>query len=102
MIDLTGSLTLKRVSQIVPGRDGERCHVSTVLRWVLKGVKRNGVRIRLEAVRVGGRYLVQPEALDRFIQATTGGSAAEALPRTEPQKLRASEAAGAALDQAGV
>jgi len=45
---------------------------STVFRWIVKGVKSvSGVPVKLEAVRVGGRWLTSRGAIARFVAATT-------------------------------
>lgn len=55
------------------GRDREKpINFSTVYRWVLKGIVGPGrKRIRLEAVRVGGRWITSREAIQRFVERLT-------------------------------
>jgi hypothetical protein len=64
--------------QVPPNRNGRPVHVSTLVRWIHHGV--GGVR--LEARRLGGRWVTTLEALDRFSQAQTDGhpSATQAGP----------------------
>jgi len=38
----------------------------TVWRWAETGVLFQGVRIKLESIRIGGRYFTTPAALERF------------------------------------
>ena len=57
---------------IPPSRSGKRVHVSTLIRWIRQGLKTShGQRVRLEAVRVGGKWATSLEALDRFFHALT-------------------------------
>lgn len=66
-------LTLHDAARLLPSnRAGKRVNFATVWRWVLKGVNTlEGNRVRLEAVRVGGRWLTSREALDRFAASLT-------------------------------
>jgi hypothetical protein len=56
MIDLSNESPLSltaAAAQIPPARNGKRCHLSTVLRWVLRGARSpRGDLIKLEAVRL--------------------------------------------------
>jgi hypothetical protein len=45
-------------------------HLSTVIRWVLRGV--GSPPIRLATVKVGGRRYTTAAAIEEFIAATTG------------------------------
>src|SRR5947209_5991282 len=67
------TLRLADVGQhLPPGRNGKRPSLSCVLRWVLDGVRLDdGRRVRLEAVRVGGKWVTSIEALERFAAAQT-------------------------------
>jgi hypothetical protein len=88
-----------------PSRNGKRTHLSTILRWILRGAKApDGSRVRLEAVRLGGRWLTSREALQRFAERLTPSLGGEALtaPRSPASRRRASEAAGAELERRGV
>ncbi len=50
---------------------------STVRRWAMNGIqsKADGKIIKLECVRVGGRYWTSRAAVGRFLEATGGTSA---------------------------
>jgi hypothetical protein len=69
-IDL-GSETLVSLSQaarlLPPGRRGRPVNLSTILRWIIDGV----AGVRLEGLRVGGRWLTSKEALARFAERLT-------------------------------
>jgi excisionase family DNA binding protein len=43
----------------------------TIYDWIWRGVRVPGTaaRVKLEVVRLGGRYRVRPDAIDRFIEA---------------------------------
>lgn len=59
-------------SRLPPGRSGKPVHFSCVLRWVTNGIcGPDGQRIKLEAVRVGGRWLTSKEALARWAERLT-------------------------------
>jgi hypothetical protein len=90
---------------IPPSRGGKGCHLSTVLRWVLRGVPGpDGTHIRLEGLRLGGRWLTSREALERFSQRLTPnlGSTPAPAPRTPEQRHRAAERAAQELKQMGI
>lgn len=51
-------------------RGGKPVNPSTVWRWTTRGVRdRNGVLVRLEAIKVGGTCCTSDEALLRFFRA---------------------------------
>jgi hypothetical protein len=53
-----------------PSRSGRPVHPATASRWALRGVKtRDGRLVRLEAARVGGRWVTTEPAIRRFIGA---------------------------------
>jgi hypothetical protein len=92
--------------RIPSGRRDRPVNPSTLFRWVHDGVKLpTGSVVRLEAVRMGGRWLTSLEALQRFAEAQTprldGQAEAPAL-RTPAARRRASERAAAELDKAGI
>jgi hypothetical protein len=77
---------------------------SCVLRWVQQGIPGpDGRRIKLEAVRVGGRWLTSEEALARWAERLTPRLDAELAPgpRTINQRQRADAKAKKQLEQAG-
>jgi hypothetical protein len=56
-------LTLAQASHIAPGRPSVNC----LWRWARRGVvARNGERIKLQHIRVGGRIYTSREWLDEF------------------------------------
>ncbi len=75
MIDLAKEQTLSltqaaREPIFPPGRKGARPTLSCILRWVLKGLKGpEGRFVRLEAMRLGCRWITSREAIQRFAEA---------------------------------
>jgi hypothetical protein len=107
-IDLSTETTvsLSQAARLLPpGRRGRPVSLSCLLRWVLGGAKGpGGDLIRLEAVRLGGRWLTSREALQRFAERLTPqlGSAPAAAPRTPGRRARAGDRAGRELDKIGI
>jgi hypothetical protein len=87
-----------------PGRGGRPVSLSCVLRWVLNGVRaKSGEVVRLEAVRLGARWVTSVEALERFTERLTPDLGAEPTRRTTAaQRTRASERAEKALEEIGL
>jgi hypothetical protein len=108
MLDLTTEtpLSLADACRLVPpGRGGKRTHLSTFVRWIRNGAPGpQGERIRLEAVRLGGRWMTSREALQRFAERLTprlGDAPATSSP-TVRQRQGAAERAGRELEKLGI
>lgn len=97
-------ITLNQAAKMLPpGRRGRPVHLSCILRWILSGVRTSHGRIRLEAIRMSGRWLTSIEALQRFAEAQTPALAdPPPLPRTSMARQRASERAEAQLQKLGI
>jgi hypothetical protein len=108
VIDLSTETPLSlaaAAAQTPPGRNGKRCHLSTILRWILRGAKApDGTLVKLEALRLGGRWLTSREALQRFAENLTQRVPDEPrqLPCGPAGRRRASEAAAAELKRLGL
>ena len=108
MLDLTTEtpLPLADACRLVPpARGGRRTHLSTLLRWILRGAKAPaGDVVRLEAVRLGGRWMTSREALQRFAERLTPRLGADPAPpaRTPAARSRSSERAAAKLQELGI
>jgi hypothetical protein len=108
MIDLSleQPIPLAEACRLVPpGRGGKKTHLSTLLRWILRGTKApGGQTVRLEALRLGGRWVTSREALQRFAETLTPRMdvGAAAGPLTEAKRRKASERAAAELEKLGV
>jgi len=78
---------------------------STVWRWILQGVRLpDGSRVKLEAIRLAGRWLTSVEAIERFIAAQTPALHSDSAPRprTTTQRQRAAARAGKKLEAMGI
>ncbi len=87
-----------------PTRLGRPVNISTIWRWCRKGVLVRGVGVvKLECIRVSGRWLTSREAIGRFAARQTPASEhmTEGL-RTPGQRRRASERAARELDRIGI
>jgi Protein of unknown function (DUF1580) len=109
MLDLRNEepITLAAAAKMFPPtRQGRPISLSAIFRWISDGIKGpDGTRIRLEAARVGGRWLTSVAALERFAMAQTprfGGEETTMKIRTLGQRQRASEAAARELEKAGI
>jgi hypothetical protein len=70
MIDLRTEnlISLVQAARLIPpGRNGKATHISTLMRWINPGAR----GVRLEAVRLGGRWLTSAAALQRFADRLT-------------------------------
>jgi hypothetical protein len=90
MIDISKKelITLDEAAQLLPaGRRGRRVNLSTIFRWVVEGS--NG--IRLEAVRIGARWLTTTACLQRFAEQLTEAALSEqsATPSTPGEQPEA-------------
>jgi hypothetical protein len=87
-----------------PHRRDRPVNPSTIWRWVVDGVRLpGGGKLRLEAARVGGRWLTSEQALARFIDAQTVVQFAPAeRPATPRQRQHAAERAGETLEALGM
>jgi hypothetical protein len=91
--------------RLPPGRRGRPVSFSCVLRWITDGIPGpGGSRIKLEAVRVGGRWLTSDEALARWAERLTPRLDSEPAlgPRSLARRERDSERAARELDRAGI
>src|SRR2546427_130282 len=109
MIDVTteSMIGLAAAAKLVPpGRRHRPAHLSTILRWIRAGAKApDGTTVRLEAVRLGGRWVTSKEALQRFGERLTpdlGGAGERPAPRTAGRRRKASERAEKELAKLGI
>lgn len=74
-------------------------HASTFIRWITKGSR----GVRLEAIRLGGRWFSSRAALQRFAQALTPlpGNDPALRPPTPSQQKRGSQKAAEELRKLG-
>lgn len=92
--------------RLPPGRRGRPVTLSCVFRWITDGVKLpSGDVVRLEAVRLGGRWITSVEALERFAARQTPDMSSRPAPTPTPPpatRQRAAAKAGAKLERMGL
>ena len=106
-IDLTteSAITLADAAALLPpARAGRPVTAECILRWILRGCRIPGSteRVRLEALRVGGRWLTSREALQRFAERQTPTFNDSPRIRTAAARSRASERAEQRLQAIGM
>ena len=100
-------IPLAAVSGVLPAHRGSG-HIGgqTVFRWITRGVRAvDGRVVRLEAVRLGSRWLTSAAAVGRFSAALTTPAIAPTSPTadpTTPSAPRRPTAAGRELDALGI
>lgn len=94
-------VTLQAACTRYPGyRGAKHKHPSTLTRYILKGARSmSGRRVKLEAVRDGGRFLTSIEALDRFHAALS--DAAPTPQQSKTQFDKCAEAVERELEEIG-
>jgi hypothetical protein len=108
VFDLTTEtpLPLSAAAKLIPpGRGGKRTHLSTLLRWILRGAKSpSGEVVKLEGLRLGSRWVTSAQALQRFAERLTPrlGGGAVSPARTPKQRERATTRAARELEKAGI
>jgi hypothetical protein len=108
MLDITreSTLSLAQAADLLPpGRGGARPTVGCILRWILKGAKApSGDLVRLDAIRLGGRWVTSREAIQRFAEALTPQLNGNAVlpPRSAAKRRQASERAAKELEKLGI
>jgi hypothetical protein len=81
------------------GRNGRPVHISFFIRAITRGIRGH----RLEALKVGSRWITSVEALQRWAERQTPGTAAASGgPITSPRQQEAAEAAERELDRLGL
>jgi hypothetical protein len=109
--DLTHDLTRETLLSLAqaarrfpPYRANRPVNPSTIWRWCRQGVKLPcGAVVRLECVRVSGRWLTSEEAISRFVAKQTPCLEQPiAIPRNPAHRRRASERAARELDRIGI
>lgn len=80
------------IARQYPGNRGaDRLHPATLTRWILKGIiSADGRRVKLDAVRVGHRWLTSEAAVTRFFAALADAPTTEA-PATRAPAVRRRE-----------
>jgi hypothetical protein len=79
--------------------------LACLLRWLMEGVQlADGSRVKLEAVRLAGKWISSAGALRRFIEAQTPrlDNDTQVSPRTSAARKRANDQAERTLEKAGI
>lgn len=105
-IESGDGLSLSAAGRLFPGhRGGIAVDPSTVHRWLTRGSRAaDGRVVRLEAVRVGGRWLTSRGAVGRFVEALTAAAppvTAPPAPRTATARRRHIDASVTKLESKG-
>lgn len=107
MIDVFSEsmLTITQACRILPtGRNGARPQFTTLWRWIRDGLKApDGHLVKLEAIRIGCKWMTSREALARFFQRLTPAEqVAPPSVRSPSARNRDAERAGQALAKKGI
>jgi len=91
---------LQDVPRLMPRTPrGRPIHLCTVVRWKDRGLR----GVKLEAVRLGGRWVTSREALERFVERlTSAASAGGAASETTATVNRRADQAGEVLKREGI
>ena len=106
MIDIHSEplLPLSEAASLVPAAcRGKKTHLSTVLRWILDGVRGpDGTRVRLEGVRLGRRWMTTRTSLQRFAERLTPDIGAAPRPPSSATQHCKEKDLAAELDRLGL
>jgi hypothetical protein len=108
VIDLTTEIPLPLAAAaklVPPARSGKRTHLSTLVRWITRGAPGpDGQLVRLDAVRLGSRWVTSRQALQRFAEALTPrlDDTKGSLPRSPRQRQQAADRAAKELEKIGI
>jgi hypothetical protein len=106
MIDISSEkiLPLREAAKLVPSaRLGRPCTFQCILRWVLNGTRApDGQNVKLDALRLGGRWITSREALQRFAESLTPQASPPKPTKTTKQRQRAADKAEAELTRLGI
>jgi hypothetical protein len=108
MIDIADEalLSLREAAKLLPSaRQGRPVSFACVWRWVLHGCRAaDGQLVRLEALRLGSRWVTSKEAIQRWAERLTPAVDDKPLspPPTLKQRRKAAERAEKELERLGV
>ena len=88
--------------RVPSARSGSQLHPNTIWRWAKRGLKtRNGQRVYLETVRLGGANFTSVEALSRFFAALDRSNEFQRIETRRQKAKTRSQAAEAKLEEYG-
>lgn len=96
-------ISFSEASKVLPKKPGTKgLNVSTLHRWALRGLRsKDGNRVLLETIKVGGTTCTSKEALQRFFERLSGDETVVTPPTiTSRSRLRAIEAAEREMEEA--
>lgn len=109
MIDLATEniRSLAQAAKLIPSNKTTTVSPCTVWRWCTTGVRAlDGRQVKLDAIRIGGRWVTSVEAIDRFSRDLTGVAAEDEVrptPSRSPSKRQSASARAAEkLQAAGI
>jgi hypothetical protein len=85
-----------------PARRGRPVTASAIWRWCRRGTRLPGGGVRLECVRLSGRWITSVEAISRFVAQQTPAMENDPPPRSPGRRQRASERAAVELRRQGI
>ena len=100
-------LSITQAARRLPSsRNGRPVSFASVFRWILKGVRIwDGRTVRLEAARLGRKWVTTPAAIQRFVMAQTPELESQdklKRIRTPGQRERAALRAAKELEKLGI
>jgi hypothetical protein len=92
-------ITLAQGARLVPSRrDGKSTHLSTLVGAILKG----NAGVKLEALRIGGRWVTSVEAIQRWAEQQTAARIQSKSARSRSARDGQNERAERRLDELGL
>jgi hypothetical protein len=89
-----------------PARSGKPVHSSCLWRWATRGIRtRDGRRVKLTVLRVGGRFITSERSIQEFCESLTNVADSDTPApeiRTPGKRAKAVAAAGRRCELAGV
>jgi Protein of unknown function (DUF1580) len=107
MIDLSAEqiITFAQAAETL-SKKGHTVNPSTVWRWASRGIRtKDGTLVKLDAARLGGRWITSAQAIQKFSNALTGTTTPAAdsrATRTPGRRRLASERAAKRLAASGI
>lgn len=104
VIDVTKGMVLSKAARELPSlRQDKPVHSSTLIRWILHGVNGpDGQVVRLEAVRLGGHWITDADALNAFAARLTPAPGGGTAPQKPNNRRLADELADRELERRGL
>ena len=99
-LQISRLIGLKELARRLSTREGRSVNPSTLWRWRTKGVRLpDGSVVRLECIRVGGKWGVTEEAIEDFLEAQRPKQQEETNISPQPGRPRTTAGAHTLADQ---